>query len=155
MSDTATRTSHHDMTLANRLTRGSSRDSSTVQKSVAVTDAMQDIVYEETNPHHTYDYVDPDICLQHGKFTTTQALTGNYCIILPILLVLHLWDQPLAYKVRTTVPWPQITLNRVQFCQCCQPRVGKLRQKAATAGQKEMIGSMVWNLVYFPAKNQT
>ena len=88
------------MALANRLTGGSSRDSSTVQKSVTVTDAMQNIAYEETNLHHTYDYADPDICLQHtntvlkqlgnhekdhllltskhSKFTTTQALTGNY-----------------------------------------------------------------------------
>ena len=53
------------MALTNRHVGGSSRESSTVQKSVAVTDTMESIVYEETNLQHTYDYADPDICLQH------------------------------------------------------------------------------------------
>ena len=88
------------------------------------------------------------------KLTCWQWLFDSmqrFCIILPIVPVLHLWDQPLACKVRTMMAWPQTTLNRVQFCQCCGPRVGKLRQQEATAEQTEMIGSMIRNSVYFPA----
>ena len=60
-------------------------------------------------------------------------------IILPILPVLHLWDQPLAYKLRIMMPWLQTILNRLQLCQHCQPRAAKLMQQAATAEQKEMM----------------
>ena len=65
MSVTATRTSQHDMALTNRLAGGSSRESSTIQKGDAVTDAMQSRSQQETNVHQTYDYADPDACLQH------------------------------------------------------------------------------------------
>ena len=45
-------------------------------KRVAVTDAMQNIAYEETNLQHTYDYADPDIHLQHTGTVLIQL--GNH-----------------------------------------------------------------------------
>ena len=76
LSVAATRTSHHDMALANRLAGESTSESSTIQKSPAVTDVMQSHSQQEMSIHHTYDYADPDICRQHTDTALKQL--GNH-----------------------------------------------------------------------------
>ena len=65
------------MAFANRLAGGNSWESSTIQKTTAVTNVIKSHSQQEVNMHHTYDYADPDICLQHTNIVLKQPRNGE------------------------------------------------------------------------------